>query len=59
VAAGMMHVQHGFFMYWYDNKQGEGFEYHVLGVAIVLALMIRGAGLFFMDRCLTGRHDTS
>lgn len=44
VATFMLHLQHGFFMNWMGNQQGEGFEYHILAVAITIVLMIKGAG---------------
>ncbi|MGD2126644.1 MAG: DoxX family protein [Desulfobacteraceae bacterium] len=48
----MNHVQHGFFMNWFGQQKGEGFEYHILVLGIVLALIIRGGGVFSMDRKL-------
>jgi len=43
----------GFFMNWYGTQKGEGFEYHVLVLAMTAFLMIRGAGAFSLDRVLT------
>src|SRR5512139_692891 len=40
----LSHVQHGFFMNWFGQQQGEGFEYHILVIGICLALLIRGGG---------------
>src|SRR5262245_21601974 len=28
------HTQHGFFMNWYGNQKGEGFEFHLLAIGI-------------------------
>src|SRR5574337_736653 len=53
VAALMLHVQNGFFMNWFGNQKGEGCEYHILTVAIAVALMIRGGGAFSADRALS------
>lgn len=50
VAVRMAHWQHGFFMNWFGQQQGEGFEYHLLVIAICLALMIGGAGRWSVDR---------
>lgn len=52
VAALMMHVQNGFFMNWFGNQKGEGIEYHILVVAIGLALMIRGGGRWSIDHAI-------
>ncbi|MBW1787851.1 MAG: DoxX family protein [Deltaproteobacteria bacterium] len=46
------HVQHGFFMNWFGQQQGEGFEYHVLVLGICLVLLIKGGGAFSVDRAL-------
>ncbi len=40
------HVHHGFFMNWYGTKQGEGFEYHLLMIALLLIVLIAGPGRF-------------
>ncbi|OGQ26017.1 MAG: hypothetical protein A3I75_01170 [Deltaproteobacteria bacterium RIFCSPLOWO2_02_FULL_50_16] len=53
VAALMAHVQNGFFMNWFGQQKGEGFEYHVLAVAMSLALIITGGGCLSIDRYLT------
>jgi putative oxidoreductase len=44
------HAQHGFFMNWYGNLKGEGYEYHLLVLAMCAALMASGAGRFSADR---------
>jgi len=43
----------GFFMNWYGTQKGEGFEYHVLVLAMTAFLMIRVAGAFSLDHVLT------
>jgi putative oxidoreductase len=55
VAVKMLHWQHGFFMNWFGNQKGEGYEYHLLVMAMAVALMIRGAGAFSVDRMLSAR----
>ncbi|MGB9072011.1 MAG: DoxX family protein [Terriglobales bacterium] len=49
----MVHLQNGFFMNWMGNQKGEGIEYHLLAIAIAVALLVRGAGAFSADRALT------
>jgi len=49
----MVHLPNGFFMNWFGNQKGEGFEYHLLVIAIAAALLIRGAGAFSADRALS------
>jgi putative oxidoreductase len=50
----MHHVQHGFFMNWFGQQQGEGFEYHILVLGMVLALLVRGGGLLSVDSKIVG-----
>jgi len=53
VAIAMVHHQFGFFMNWTGAQKGEGFEYHLLILAVTLFIMIRGAGAFSIDRVLS------
>lgn len=54
-AISLVHLQHGFFMNWGGSQQGEGFEYHLLAIAITMALMIRGGGSWSLDHLLMSR----
>lgn|SRR5512144_185621 len=49
-----VHRSTGFFMNWFgQNKPGEeGFEYHLLVLAICAALLVTGAGTFSLDGLL-------
>jgi len=49
VAIAMVHFKNGFFMNWFLKQQGEGFEYHLLAIAIAVALMIKGGGRWSVD----------
>jgi putative oxidoreductase len=53
VGALMVHLPHGFFMNWAGKQQGEGFEFHILAMAIAVALMIKGGGRWSVDSLLT------
>ena len=53
VAVAAVHRAFGFFMNWTGAQHGEGFEYHLLVLAITAFLMIRGAGAFSLDRILS------
>jgi putative oxidoreductase len=50
VAVYLLHWQNGFFMNWFGNQKGEGFEYHLLVIAIGIALMIKGGGKWSVDK---------
>jgi len=52
IAVAMVHRQFGFFMNWAGTQKGEGFEFHLLALAITAFLMIRGAGAASVDRLL-------
>jgi putative oxidoreductase len=50
VALITVHGKFGFFMNWYGEKKGHGIEYHVLVLALALAVVIKGAGAFSLDQ---------
>lgn len=50
VAVALVHRQFGFFANWGGDQKGEGFEYHLLAIAICLAIIIRGSGALSIDR---------
>jgi len=54
VAILTVHWPHGFFMNWYGNQKGEGFEYHLLVLGIAIALIIVGGGAWSLDGALAG-----
>ena len=53
VAVAMVHHNFGFFMNWTGAQKGEGYEYHLLVLAVTAFLMIRGAGAASLDRLLS------
>ncbi len=50
-----MHLPNGFFMNWFGKQAGEGYEYHLLVIAICAALMITGAGRWSADGVIAKR----
>ena len=50
VAVTMVHHQFGLFMNWTGTQKGEGFEFHLLVLAIAEFLIIRVAGAASIDR---------
>ncbi len=55
VAAVLVHLPNGFFMNWYGNQQGEGYEYHILAVGLAVIVMLGGAGKLSIDGVLARR----
>jgi len=53
------HTPNGFFMNWASNQKGEGYEFHLLALAITVALMLRGAGALSLDWFLYRRDFAS
>jgi len=51
-AIGMVHGKVGFFMNWMGNQGGEGFEYHLLAIGILLVILIAGPGRYALSRSL-------
>ena len=47
-----VHMRNGFYMNWFGNQKGEGFEFHLLVIALAVLILIRGAGAFSLDRLL-------
>ena len=54
VAIELVHKANGFFMNWYGNQKGEGFEYHLLAIGIALIVMIYGGGKASIDNVIAG-----
>jgi len=50
--AGFMHIGNGFYMNWFGQQAGEGFEFHILAVGIMLALVVLGGGKYSIDNTL-------
>lgn len=46
------HVGNGFFMNWNGTQAGEGFEYHLLAIALAIIIVIVGGGALSVDRLI-------
>jgi putative oxidoreductase len=53
VAVATLHHRFGLFMNWTGQQKGEGFEFHLLVLAITFLIMVRGAGALSLDRLLS------
>jgi len=54
VAVLTVHLPNGLFMNWAGTQKGEGFEYHLLAIALGVAIILTGAGAASIDRALAG-----
>ncbi len=53
VAIFAVHIHNGFFANWTGQQKGEGIEYHLLAIALLLVVMIKGSGALSIDRALS------
>lgn len=58
VAIATTHASNGFFMNWYGNQKGEGFEYHLLAIGLALIVLIYGAGKASVDRLIARKLES-
>ena len=54
-----VHAGNGFFMNWSGAQAGEGYEFHVLAIAMALAVMVRGSGALSLDRLIQRKLESS
>ena len=59
VAIIMVSGHVGFFMNWFGTQKGEGYEYHLLAIALCVAILVKGSGAFSVDRALTGSRPSN
>ena len=45
-------VNEHFFMNWYSETRGEGFEFHLLAIGLGLIVLIKGSGKYSLDRTI-------
>ncbi len=55
LGATFMHLDNGFFMNWFGAQSGEGYEYHLLAIALALVVMIKGSGAASVDCLISNR----
>ena len=48
----MVHGRYGLFMNWLGDRKGHGIEYHLLAIALAIAIVVRGSGALSLDRLL-------
>ena len=55
-AIATTNYKNGFFMNWFQNQGGEGYEYHLLVIGMCLALLFTGSGAFSLDGLIEHRR---
>ena len=46
-----------FFMNWTGRQMGEGYEYHLLAIALALGVVVRGGGAWSLDGMIANRKQ--
>ena len=59
VAPFANHLYPHFFMNWQGRQMGEGYEYHLLAIALIVTILVRGAGALSLDRAISGEQKVS
>jgi putative oxidoreductase len=49
----IVHLPDGWAMNWFGEKKGEGIEYHVMLLSLLLIVIVRGSGAVSIDLWLT------
>ena len=57
-AIATVHAKVGFFMNWTGQQAGEGYEYHLLALALAIPLVVAGGGKLALDRLIARRVET-
>jgi putative oxidoreductase len=55
----LVHLPNGFFMNWGGAPHGEGYEFHLLAMAMAASLMISGGGRASIDAWLARRMEST
>jgi putative oxidoreductase len=48
----MVHRRYGLFLNWFGDREGHGFEYHLIAIALAFVIIVRGSGALSLDRLL-------
>jgi putative oxidoreductase len=46
-------LEHGFFMNWFGNQAGEGYEYSLLIIGMALTIIVNGSGKWSIDKLIS------
>ncbi|MCW7469286.1 DoxX family protein [Leptospira kanakyensis] len=59
IGAAIYVRKNGFFMNWFNQQAGEGFEYHILAIGMAVILMIAGGGQLAVDSWVANRIQSN
>ncbi|RAJ12287.1 DoxX family protein [Arenibacter echinorum] len=49
-------LEHGFFMNWFGNQAGEGYEYSLLIIGLALIIILNGSGKWSIDGLISKKQ---
>jgi len=49
-------LEHGFFMNWFGNQVGEGYEYSLLIIGLALTIIVNGSGKWSIDNLISKKQ---
>ena len=49
-------LEHGFFMNWFGNQAGEGYEYSLLVIGLALSVVVNGSGKWSIDGIISNKY---
>ena len=49
-------LEHGFFMNWFGNQAGEGYEYSLLIIGLALSIIVNGSGKWSLDKLISTKQ---
>jgi len=49
-------LEHGFFMNWFGNQAGEGYEYSLLIIGLALTIIVNGSGAWSIDNLISKKQ---
>ena len=49
-------LEHGFFMNWFGNQAGEGYEYSLLVIGLALTIIVNGSGKWSIDNLISKKQ---
>lgn len=49
-------LEYGFFMNWFGNQAGEGYEYSLLIIGLALTIIINGSGRWSIDNLISKKQ---
>lgn len=49
-------LEYGFFMNWFGNQAGEGYEYSLLIIGLALTIIVNGSGKWSLDKLISKKQ---